>query len=395
MRIHPVYKVLVLAVAVGMLAIGQAKADELYGKITGVVTDPSSAVVAGATITATNVGTGVSTTVTSGPSGDFEFLQLIAPGTYKVSCRQSGFKLYEVQGIQLQLNQPYALNIKLELGAVAQLVSVEAVAAQINTTSMELGNTITSTTIQDMPLVGRNWIQLQQIQPGVTGASDRLGTGSMGTNFATNGAETQQNSFYVNGVDTSDIALNQAAVIPSPDAIAEFHMVTSTINPEYGRNSGAILNAVIKNGTNALHGDGFEFYRDTFLDARNFFQTTTSPFQQNQFGGTIGGPIWIPKVYNGKDKSFFFFSYQGTRNVVPQAYAAPTVYTSQERQGDFSDLAPFYTGAGGANPEPARRAARVTADPSGPIPWRRTSGRPRRALLIALHFLPESFPLPV
>jgi hypothetical protein len=349
MRIHPAYKALLLAVAFGMLAVGQARADELYGKISGTITDPSGAVVAGAQVTATNVGTGVAKTVVSGPDGNYEFLQLIAPGIYKVSARQSGFKLVEIQNIHLELNQPFALNIRLELGAVAQLVSVEAVAAQINTTSMELGNTITSTTIQDMPLVGRNWIQLQQLQPGVTGASDRLGTGTGGTNFATNGAETQQNSFYVNGVDTADIALNAAAVIPSPDAIAEFHMVTSTINPEYGRNSGAVLNAVIKNGTNALHGDGFEFYRDTFLDARNFFQTTVSPFQQNQFGGVIGGPIFIPKVYNGKDKSFFFFSYQGIRNVVPQAFAAPTVYTAQERNGDFSDLSPFYP----AGKEPA------------------------------------------
>ena len=128
-------------------------------------------------------------------------------------------------------------------------------------------------------------------------------------------------------------------IIPSPDAIAEFHMVTSTINPEYGRNSGAVMNAVIKSGTNQLHGDGFEFYRDTFLDARNFFQQTTSPYHQNQFGGTVGGPILIPHVYNGKDKTFFFFSYQGIRNVVPQAFSVPTVYTAAQRGGAFADLA--------------------------------------------------------
>jgi hypothetical protein len=372
MRIHPAYKTLLLAVAIGILAIGQAKADELYGKITGTITDPSGAVVAGCQVTATNVGTGVSTTVASGPSGNYEFLQLAAPGIYKVSARQSGFKVYEVQNIHLELNQPFALNIKLELGAVAQLVSVEAVVAQINTTSMQLGTTITGNEIQDMPLASRNWIQLQQIQPGVTSASDRLGAGLNGTTFATNGAETQQNSFYVNGVDTADIALNTAAVIPSPDAIGEFHMVTSTINPEYGRNSGAILNAVIKSGTNALHGDGFEFYRDTFLDARNFFQQTVSPFQQNQFGGTIGGPIWIPKVYNGKDRSFFFFSYEGTRNVIPQAFGVPTVYTGQERNGDFSDLPPYYNSN---NPEPANSPCGTGySGPFGPNPLAQTIG---------------------
>jgi hypothetical protein len=339
MRVHPFLKVLLVGFAVGVLAVSQARADELYGRIRGTITDPSGAVIAGAQVTATNSGTGISKQVTSGADGSYEFLQLLAPATYSISVRQSGFKQFEAQNIHLDLNQVYALPIKLELGAVSQLVSVEAVAAQINTTSMELGNTITATTIQDMPLVGRNWIELQQIQPGVVGASDRLGTGQNGTNFSTNGAETQQNSFYVNGVDTSDISLNAAAVIPSPDAIAEFHMVTSTINPEYGRNSGAVLNATIKNGTNALHGDGFEFYRDTFLDARNFYQSTTSPFQQNQFGGTVGGPILIPHVYNGKDKSFFFFSYQGIRNVVPQAFAVPTVFTPAQRNGAFADLA--------------------------------------------------------
>ena len=339
MRVHPFLKVLLVGLAIGVLAVGQAMADELYGRIRGTITDPSGAVIAGALVTATNTGTGISKQVTSGADGSYEFLQLLAPATYNISVRQSGFKQFEAENIHLNLNQVYALPIKLELGAVSQLVSVEAVAAQINTTSMELGNTITSTTIQDMPLVGRNWIELQQIQPGVVAASDRLGNGEMGTNFSTNGAETQQNSFYVNGVDTSDISLNAAAVIPSPDAIAEFHMVTSTINPEYGRNSGAVLNATIKNGTNALHGDGFEFYRDTFLDARNFFQSTTSPFQQNQFGGTVGGPILIPHVYNGKDKSFFFFSYQGIRNVVPQAFAVPTVFTPAQRGGAFADLA--------------------------------------------------------
>ena len=188
----------------------------------------------------------------------------------------------------------------------------------------------------------RNWIELQQLQPGVVGASDRFGNGSNGaakTNFATNGAETQQNSFYVNGVDTADIALNAAGIIPSPDAIGEFHLVTSTINPEYGRNSGAVMNAVIKNGTNQIHGDGFEFYRDTFLDARNFFQPTTPPFQQNVFGGTVGGPVLFPHLYNGRNKTFFFFSYQGNRNVQPEVFGVPTVYSAAQRGGAFADLA--------------------------------------------------------
>ncbi|MGH9453705.1 MAG: TonB-dependent receptor, partial [Terriglobia bacterium] len=175
------------------------------------------------------------------------------------------------------------------------------------------------------PMNGRNWTQLQQLEPGVVASSDRFGT------FSTNGAESQQNAFLINGVDTNDAPLNTAGILPSPDALGEFRMITSTINPEFGRNSGAILNAVIKSGNNQFHGDAFEFYRDTTLNARSFFQKVPSPFHQNQFGGTIGGPIW-------KDHTFFFFSYQGTRNAVPQTYGIPTVFSAAERAGTWPGL---------------------------------------------------------
>jgi len=273
-------------------------------------------------------------------------VSLIAPGVYSVTIEREGFRRFEQAGINLDVNQVYVADARLEVGNTSQVITVEANTAQINTTQMQLGTTVTGSSIVDLPLNGRDWIQLQQLQPGVESASDRLG------NYSTNGAETQQNAFFVNGVDTADISLNTPGAIPSPDAIGEFHMVTSTINPEYGRNSGAIMNAVIKNGTNQLHGGGFEFYRDTFLDARNFFLPTTSPFHQNEFGGTIGGPIVFPHVYNGRNKSFFFFSYQGWRNVAPQAFSLPTVYSNAERGGNFSDVGgfPSANSATGATP---------------------------------------------
>ena len=334
----------------GLLAVlfsgDVAKADELYGRIRGTVTDPSGAVVPGAKVTARNAATGLLRSMTSSPSGDFEFVNLLAPAVYDVEVEKEGFHKTERTNIELNINQVFVANVTLEVGAAVQTVTVQEGAAQINTTEMQLGTTITGNTVIDMPLVDRNWIELQQLQPGVVGASDRFGNGSNGaakTNFATNGSETQQNSFYVNGVDTADIALNAAGIIPSPDSIGEFHLVTSTINPEYGRNSGAVMNAVIKNGTNQLHGDGFEFYRDTFLDANSFFNNAagqpTPPFQQNVFGGTVGGPVLFPHLYNGRNKSFFFFSYQGNRHVSPEAYGIPTVYSAAERGGAFPDLA--------------------------------------------------------
>jgi hypothetical protein len=207
---------------------------------------------------------------------------------------------------------------------------VEANQAQVETSTTQLNTNVEAQQIVDLPLIGRNWTQLQQLAPGVVATSDRFGT------YATNGSESQQNSFLINGMDAIDLPLNTPLVIPSPDAIGEFNLVTSTINPEYGRNSGGILNAVIKNGTDHFHGSAFEFYRDTFLDDRNLYQVTKPVFHQNQFGGTLGGPI-------KKDHTFFLFSYQGTRFAEPETIGAntgqTTVFSQDERNGYFPDIA--------------------------------------------------------
>lgn len=311
-----------------------AKADTLYASIRGVVTDQTGAVIPGTTVTATNTATGVSQTVVSGGDGSYAFLQL-AIGDYTVKAEKPGFQTYTAQRIHLDLNQVYIQGIKMIVGQATQQVTVEANPVQVESTSMQLGNIITGQQIVDAPLVNRNFVQLQQLQPGVVMSSDRFAM-----NFATNGSESQQNSYLVNGMDSSDIALNTPNVIPSPDALSEFQIVTSTINPEYGRNSGAILNVAIKSGTNRFHGDAFDFFRDTGLNGRNFFQDTPSPFHQNVFGGTVGGPIW-------KQHTFFFASYQGSRFTSPQGFSLPTVPTATEAGGNFTgSLVPLNTSAG-------------------------------------------------
>jgi hypothetical protein len=332
MRNKGLLKLLVLTALFCFLAGSAAKADELYGRIRGTVTDPTGAVVPNAKVAVTNVGTGVSRTTTSSATGYYEVPQLLVPGTYKVTVEASGFKKYEAAGISLHVNEVYVVDVSLEVGQLTQTVTVEATPAQVEKTSMELGVTISGNEIVDMPLNGRNWIALQQTLPGVVAAADARG------NFATNGSETEQNSFLVNGVDTNDLPLNTPLVIPSPDAIAEFHMVTNTINPEYGRNSGAILNAITKSGSNSFHGSGFDFFRDTSLNARNFFLPKPSVFHQNQFGGTIGGPVW-------RNHTFFFFSYQGRRTSAAQAGGTVTVFTPDQRNGIFTDVASSTTGA--------------------------------------------------
>ncbi len=332
MRFQRLFMALVLAMLGGFVVVSQAQADDVYGRIRGTVTDPSGAVVPGATITLTNTATGVTRSVKVSAAGTYEAPNLLAPATYIVTAVSSGFRKFEARGIPLALDQIYVLDIHLELGQTSQLVTVEAAQSQVETTSMELGARITGSAVVDLPLNGRDWIELQTTLPGVVSSM-----GDFTDAYSTSGSRAQDNEFLLNGVDNVDLALNVVNAIPSPDSIGEVNMITNTINPEYGRNGGAIMNAVTKSGTNQFHGDAFEFYRDTFLNARNFFQATPAIFHRNQFGGTLGGPIW-------KNHTFFFFSYQGTRDRQPdtpgRSFAGPTVnvLTQSQRNGNFPDV---------------------------------------------------------
>ncbi len=301
------------------------QAQEITARIHGTVTDASGGGVPGADVKATNTLTQVSYTTNTETDGTFRFLALPV-GPYDVTVTKTGFRTFTSRGILLVLNQDYAVPVQLQVGQITESVQVEANPVQVETTNTQISTVIQGQAILDMPLNGRNWVQLQQLAPGVMATSDRFHS-----NFASNGSESQQNSFLINGADAIDLPLNNPSVIPSPDAIGEFNLITSTINPEYGRNSGAILNAIIRSGSNAFHGDGFEFYRDTFLNGRNIFNVS-QVYHQNQFGGVLGGPVI-------KDHTFFFLSYQGTRARQPQAANTTTVFSNAQRAGVFSDLA--------------------------------------------------------
>jgi hypothetical protein len=349
----------VLALVFSSLTAQTAKADNLYARIQGTVTDPSGAVLSGAKLTATNVGTNITYDSDSKADGSFVFLNLPV-GTYKVTATDTGFRTFTATGITLVLDQVYALNIKMELGQISEQVVVEATNVQVETANTQLGTVINGDTIRDMPLIGRNWTNLQQLEPGVVATSDRFGT------FSTNGSQSQQNSFLIMGQDSNDLPLNTPIIIPNPDAIGEFDMVTNTINPEYGRNSGAVMNASIRSGTNSFHGDVFEFYRDTFLNTKDFFQSSPSVFHQNQFGGTIGGPVY-------KNHTFFFFSYQGTRARQAQSFSVPTVFSAAQRGGDFSSAAAGFNGApptkaGAAPSNPNVSPIAMFGDANSPCP---------------------------
>jgi len=355
----------VFAIAVVVLSLFStaALADELYGRIRGTVTDPSGAVLPGVAIKATNVATGISKSTVSSNDGLYEIPGLI-PGTYTVSATKTGFAVVTTNDVKLLANQVYVNPISMQVGAVTEVVTVSANPAQVEQTSMQLTATITDKTITDLPLNGRNWINLQQTLPGVVTPDTRFGT-----NFSTNGSQAQQNSYLVNGVDSNDLPLNSPLAPPNPDAISEVRMVTNTINPEFGRNSGAIMNATTKSGTNSFHGTLFEFYRDHSLNTANYFQTTVlasgkihknvSPFHQHQYGFTVGGPII-------KNKTFFFFSLQNTRNANPQVLTTtPTVFSSSQLAGQVSA---FTFSANGGTPSSNVTPFAIGAFPKG-TPW--------------------------
>jgi len=318
---------LLLLIGLSTFAYG----DNVYATIRGTATDPTGAVLPGVKVTAANTATGQTFSVTSRQNGEYQFLQLPV-GPYVVTATKDQFKTFKTSAITLVLNQVYELPIKLDVGSMNETVEVNANAVQVETTNTQLQTIVESKKITDLPLIGRNWTQLEQLAPGVQSSSDRFGT------YSVSGSQSNQSSYLINGLDSNDLPLNTPLIVPSADAIQEFNLITNTINPEYGRNSGAIVNAVIKNGTNQYHGDVFDFYRDSFLNNKNFFQKTAPKYHQNMFGATFGGPII-------KDRTFFFVSYQGIRAVQPQAGGNVKVFSAAQRNngdftGDFADTTP-------------------------------------------------------
>jgi hypothetical protein len=316
------------------VSFSYAHAVDVNAHIKGTVTDPAGAVIAKASVVATNEATGVKYTTESQADGGYLFPQLPI-GTYTIKISAPGFKEFQATGIVLNIAQEYVEPVTLTVGATSDVVEIHADAVQINTTDMQLSNVVNSAQLVELPLINRAFAGLALTLPGVQGGSDRFGT------ISVSGAQSQQSSYLVNGADDNDFALNTLVVSPNLDAIDQFNLIDGPLNAEYDRNSGGIVSATIKQGTNHFHGNVFEFYRDTFLNTNNFFQKTfnsagqvsnrPATFHQNIFGGTIGGPIF-------KDKLFFFGAYQGTRQAVPQSTSNVTVYTPAQLNGDFSSF---------------------------------------------------------
>ena len=328
-------------VLLAVAAVGDRCARaQTTGSMRGAVTDPSGLAIRGGRVTATVEAMHVTRSATTNEMGDYEFPALPV-GRYTLQVAAPGFRTFVQNDIEVTLGHVVVVNAQLVLGEVTQVVTTQASAPLVETTSTQLGAVMTSGAVTDLPLNARDTYQLLQLQPGVqsqTGAGLFYGSDNAGS-VSVNGGRGRSNNFMVNGGDANDQFANLPAVQPSPDTIQEFRVLTNTFDAEFGRNSGSVVNVVTKSGTNDLHGDVYEFLRNQVLNARGFFDTTRPDFKQNQFGGTLGGPI-------RKDHTFFFGSYEGRRIIQGTASDVVTVPTGPERSGDFSGDQGFsFTGA--------------------------------------------------
>jgi outer membrane receptor protein involved in Fe transport len=326
-----------LVIAISLAFPATLSAQGASGRIVGRIADPTGAVLAGAKITLLNEATGISRDAKANDSGDYSFIE-VAPGAYTVQFELAGFKKNVQKSVIVDVNQVVTLNSTLQIGGSQETVEVTSEAPQVDTTSTQLGAVINDRSVNELPLNARDTYQFLQLQPGVQaqlGSSGTLfaGTSDVGS-VSVNGGRTRANNFNVNGGDANDQFVNTPTIQPSPDSVEEFRIITNTFDAEYGRNSGSVVNLITKSGGNTFHGNLYEYLRNTDLDARGYPDTSKPQLNQNQFGGTFGGPI-------KKDRSFFFLSYEGhrTRDGVPGQLL--NVPTSAEFGGNFSDAGGF------------------------------------------------------
>ncbi|HVO62103.1 MAG TPA: TonB-dependent receptor [Terriglobales bacterium] len=320
--------------ALVLLIAGVAWGQKDMGSIVGTVRDSSGAVLPGAKVTVTDVDRGTAFNTTTNANGEY-VANPLRVGQYNVAVEHEGFRREVVGPVQVNVQSRPEINVTLRVGQIAETVTVTSEAAQLETETSELGHLVTGRQATTLPLNGRNFAQLAQLTAGVAPAEPGSRT-ETSYGFSSNGARALQNNYLLDGVDNNanlaDVLNGSAYVIqPSVDAIGEFKVETNSYSAEFGRGNGAILNAVIKSGTNAYHGDVYEFFRNDKLDGKNAFDFLgRQPYQQNQFGATFGGPII-------KDKTFFFVDYEGLRirQALPQLLLIPT---PTQLSGDFSSF---------------------------------------------------------
>ena len=321
-----------------VLALASILSAQESGQISGILHDQSGAVVPGAKVTATEAGTSLSRTATSGTDGSY-LLPNLRPTSYILLAEATGFRAYRQADVQLLANQSLTINIAMDVGAVTETVNVSGYVLQVDTTSSTLAEVVEQSRIVELPLNGRDAAKLATLVAGTTmiSTSTETGKGIPGNFYlSANGSGTGQVSYRLDGNTNTDFYFQLNQEFPFPDALQEFSIQTSNFSSQYGNNAGAIVNAVTKSGTNELHGGAFEFVRNREFNAKDFFAKVPDFLKRNQFGAYLGGPVSIPKLYNGKNQTFFFIGWQATRlrnvNAAKNALG-PTV---DEKNGNFT-----------------------------------------------------------
>lgn len=331
------------ALGVFLCAMAPLWGQTASGVIAGVVSDSSGAAMAGAKVVLTDLGTSQQREQTTNTAGGYEF-RVLPRGEYKLEAEMQGFKKEQVSNITLTVAQTMRLDIKLEVGQVSESVEVQATAALVQPSDSNLSQVIDEKRVRELPLNGRNFMQLAFLSSGIVTAGRASATqrqANYGPAFSAGGQRDNTTTVIVDGIEISGMELNNYPyAIPSLESVGEFRVLTSGASAEFGGNSGAFVNVVTRRGSNDFHGSLFEFLRNDKMDARNFFDRTgkSAPNKRNQFGFIFSGPVTLPKVYNGKDRTFFMFSWewQRQRNGTTSTTVVPT---EQERTGDFSNVA--------------------------------------------------------
>src|SRR3984957_13827504 len=351
--VRPILAVVFLT-AIGVTSL-RAQVDT--GSITGTVTDPSGAVVSGAKVTLTNEGTGTSLSTTTGADGVYEFSP-VRIGTYKLDLSAGGFKKEIQTHVVVDVSARVPANFKLQPGAVSETVEVTSAAPVLQSQDASVGQVIDQRSVNDLPLNGRNFTFLAQLAAGVnTPQADTRGNAASGA-FSANGLRPAQNNYLLDGIDNNSDTVDflngtNFVVLPPVDAVQEFKVQTSDFSAQFGRSGAAVLNATIKSGTNEFHGDVWEFFRNDKLDAADFFENAggvpKGELRQNQFGFTAGGPVVIPKLFNGRNKVFFFGDYEGLRRVQGTILTG-SVPTDAERASGYTNFQDLITGQASSAP---------------------------------------------
>jgi hypothetical protein len=359
-----------LAAAAAWILFGLSLFGQGFGSIVGTVTDPSGSLVPGATVRVTDEGTSQSRETTTNAQGYFVFPSM-RPSSYAVEVQAPGFAPVARKGVVLQADQTATVNFSVSVQQSTQEVTVEAPVQQVDTSTATLNTVVDRRRIVELPLNGRNAATLALITSGTVLAPASADEGSTKTfpvavTFSANGSRQNQAAFRLDGANNNDIYTNVNQPFPFPDAVQEFSVQTSNYSARYGGNAGGVVNIVTRSGTNEIHGGVFEFFRNAVFNARDFFSPLgRDPLKRNQFGGMLGGPITLPGLYHGKDKTFFFVGYQGTR-IRNTALGGNSAYvpTQANLNGDFSAL------LSATNPNnPLGKAVVITDPTNGGAPF--------------------------